>query len=111
VPDYTSRNVATQNEAPWSLLNVYKQLFQLRHTYRAIKDGKTTLRDSSKNVLVYSRETDAEHVLIAINLGPQTEIYDTGKSMPTVLLSTVLGQEIKEGKLVLKPYSGLVVKL
>jgi len=111
VPDYTIRNVATQNEAPWSLLNVYKQLFQLRYTYRAIKDGKTTLRDSSKNVLVYSRETDAEHVLIAINLGPQVEIYNTGNSMPTVLLSTVLGQEIKEGTIILKPYSGLVVKL
>jgi glycosidase len=69
---YETRNVATQEGDPDSLLSHYRQLIRLRQEQPALRAGDMVLLDSdSQPVYAFLRYTDAEAVLVAVNLSSE----------------------------------------
>jgi len=67
--DYPKINVTTENSDPTSLLNLYRQLINLRNDHSALRTGKTLVLQTG-NIRLYSvlRYDDNEGFLILINV-------------------------------------------
>jgi alpha-glucosidase len=69
---YKTYNVADELKDPDSILNWYKKLLSLRHTDPALLEGKyVAVNEDDPHVLAYLRQTDAETVLVAINMSAE----------------------------------------
>jgi alpha-glucosidase len=74
-PDAQTRNVALEAADPDSVLAAYRQLLALRKRLPALQVGAFRWIARTSNMLVYARETRAETVVVAINLGgPASDI-------------------------------------
>ena len=94
--DYERVNVNVQTDDPRGILALYRSLFQLRRSSPALIAGsfQTVLRDGP--VFVYRRDTDEQHMLVALNFGsePRTVVLDVpGHAGGSLLLSTHLDRE------------------
>jgi len=70
--NYPQVNVADESADPASLLNVYRQLIQLRLANAALRAGDTYVVKSDQNaILSYLRSSSDESVLVVVNLGDQ----------------------------------------
>src|SRR5438093_14895 len=68
--DSLTTNVAVENRAPKSLLNLYRQLIHLRKQNEALATGTLLpLSTSSAQVAAYLRRTSRRAVLVVANLG------------------------------------------
>jgi alpha-glucosidase len=66
---YKTYNVETEKKDAESILNYYRQLLSLRHTSRALLDGKyIALNEDNPNVLCYLRSYKGENVLVMLNM-------------------------------------------
>jgi alpha-glucosidase len=66
--DYARRNVAEQQDDPWSVLNVYKRLIQLRKENTALQHGNIRfLVHRPVEGMAYLREANGQAILIALN--------------------------------------------
>ncbi len=67
-PNYTHRNVSSQQENPASLLNFTRQLIALRKEYAALRRGEFEfLPTPTRQVMLYRRREGDEEILIALN--------------------------------------------
>jgi alpha-glucosidase len=62
-------NVADQRRDARSLLNLYRDLIQLRRSHRALQFGAYRPIEASGDLLVFARELPAERLVVALNLG------------------------------------------
>ena len=66
--DATTRNVATQDGDPGSVLETYRRLLALRRSSEALRNGTLLLRDTgTADVLAWFRESPSERVLVVVN--------------------------------------------
>lgn len=105
------RNVAAQQNDPTSLLNTHKALLEIRKNSEALKTGQTHIIESPQDLLVYSRQSSDEHLIILINFGSQTNSFHTGQSAMTEVYKTSQTVVFDEGSIVLGPYSGAIVRV
>jgi alpha-glucosidase len=114
-PQALTVNVAAQRADPSSLLCLYRRLLHLRRTELALGLGAYKPGPTSENVMVYSRELAARHLLIALNFSHQPQIVTlTGmKTAGTILLSSHLDREGEafQKTVELRPDEGLIVHL
>ncbi len=69
-PDSMTANVAVEDTAPGSLLNLYRRLFHLRKENEALAAGRLTpLAASAPGVTAYVRRAGDHIVLVVANLG------------------------------------------
>ena len=116
IPDtYKTYNVADELKDPDSILNWYKALLALRHTDGALLEGKyIALNEDDPNVLAYLRRTDAETVLVAINMSAephkirfaQTISLDCSRAKTLLTTQASLKQNsCAPGELALEPFA------
>ena len=68
--DYSTVNVAVENENPDSLLHHYRALIQLRKEHPALLAGDATLIETGNSaVFALLRNSGSESILIVVNLG------------------------------------------
>jgi len=66
---YKTYNVETEKKDPQSILNYYRRLLEMRHTDRALLDGKyVALNEYDPNVLSYLRSYKGRSVLVVLNM-------------------------------------------
>jgi glycosidase len=71
--DSLTVNVASQDQAPNSLLNLYRQLIRRRGTNPALKNGELIpVATGNESVLAYIRRSGAHEVLVVANLGTKS---------------------------------------
>ncbi len=90
-PGYQTRNVATEEKDPESLLSFYRSLIRLRRENAALHAGSFELIGDDNNVLAFVRRSaDGKQVLVALNFAatPQTRSYDMGRGQATTLVSS-----------------------
>ena len=69
-PDSARANVARQSDDPTSLLNHYRRLIRLRRSEPALGSGAWVPLDAGSDAIAaYLRRTDADTLLVAVNLG------------------------------------------
>jgi alpha-glucosidase len=109
-------NVADESKDPESVLNFYKKLLQLRHTNRALLDGKyVPLNENDQNVLTYLRSYKDQAVVVALNMSGaeqkvNLELSKHGFSSAKSLLAT--GKSAAAGDVVtLEPYGVFIGQL
>lgn len=118
---FLKSNVQQQQERNDSLLEFYKELIWLRKQHPALQQGVIEFKEEYlPDALVYKRSDDSEQLLIVINFTakrygfglPARPGSDTRH--PDMLLSTNFYSEKitpTEGKLVLNPGEGAIIKL
>lgn len=67
--DYQTYNVETEQEAPSSMLSLYRRLIALRQQEPALQVGAYGWVRSQDNVLAYLRQTEEQRFLVVLNLG------------------------------------------
>ena len=101
VPEsYKTHNVASESKDPSSVLYFYIHLLALRHSNRALLDGKyIALNENDPNVLSYLRQYRGESVLVVLNMSTSEQkasfdLKSNGVSgtEATTLLATAGGQ-------------------
>ena len=93
-PNYDKINVAAQEKDEDSLLNFYRKAIALRKSLPVVRDGDYREHfPNSRSLYVYSRETDAEKLLVVCSF-----------SEKTVALKVPAGFDISKGELVLANY-------
>jgi len=70
-PEGETRNVATLQADPGSILHLYRELLALRHSYAALNIGAFEMINSDDNVLAYTRTLGDQRVVVALNLGDE----------------------------------------
>jgi alpha-glucosidase len=66
---YKTYNVETEKKDPQSILNYYHRLLELRHSNKALLDGKyVALNESDPNVLAFVRSYKGQKVLVVLNM-------------------------------------------
>lgn len=72
--DYTTVNVAAQEQDPGALLNTYRQLIHLRQAHAALRTGSFTAVTSSAGLVdAFLREQADDRVLVALNFDGQAQ--------------------------------------
>jgi alpha-glucosidase len=67
-PDVTTRNVEVERTDPHSVLSFYRRLIALRAATPALQVGSLRLQPGEEvGVVAYTRETEEQVVLVAIN--------------------------------------------
>jgi oligo-1,6-glucosidase/alpha-glucosidase len=107
-PDWPSRNVATQEADPGSMLHLTRALLRLRREIPALSIGDYHPVASGDCLLAFTRRADASRLLVALNLGEEPVSLPDEARGGERLLSTLL-DEGEAG--VLRGNEGLVLKL
>ena len=123
--DSATVNVAAEDTAPGSMLNLYRQLIHLRRTHVALSEGRlapVTTGDSS--VVAYLRRATGQTVLVMVNLGSSSRTVamtggglTAGRYAVRTLLgkagaaTVVVGAGEHFASLTIEPRSSLVLEL
>jgi alpha-glucosidase len=92
--DYRTRNVATAETDPQSVLTLYRRLIALRRAEAALQVGTYGSVHVTDEVLAYTRQMGTRRLLVALNLsGTAVQVPSRGSTHATVLLSTYLDRE------------------
>ena len=71
--DWRTKNVATEEDDPGSLLNLYRQLIHLRLAHPALSHGVLSLASANdSSVASFIRQTEGEMVLVILNFGARS---------------------------------------
>jgi alpha-glucosidase len=97
-PNYKEVNVEAQEKDPFSILNFYKNLIQLRRTNELFVYGSyELLMEKDKQVYAYLRELDGKKAIVISNLTKDHAIWEAEEDVPAV----------SESKLALKNYESV----
>jgi len=80
-PSYKTHNVASEEQNPDSVLNLYKKVLALRHTNPALLEGSyTALNENDADVMSYLRSYEGKAVLVALNMSdaPRKASFNLG---------------------------------
>ena len=75
-PDWRTRNVACEREAPGSILSLHRDLLRLRRAHPALGLGDVRLLAADHNVLAYERIYGNDRIVIALNLSNRGQHCD-----------------------------------
>ncbi|MGO4170413.1 alpha-amylase family glycosyl hydrolase [Novosphingobium sp. YAF33] len=108
--DWSSRNVAAQNNDPASMLNFYRRMLALRRASPALSTGSFSLLGGSNDVLIYLREGGGQRLAVVLNLSSHIRRFElpANNQIKAVLAST-LQTEPAHGSL--SPNEGLVLEI
>ena len=113
--DYVSRNVQAQAEAPFSILNLYRELLRYRRQTRALHGGEyRSVDDEADNCFVYLRVADDERRLVALNFSAEPcTVAVPDEETGRVVISTHLDRQetVSLSALTLRPYEGVIIEL
>jgi alpha-glucosidase len=116
--DYANRNVESATQNPHSILNLYRQLIQIRKKNRALAVGSYRLLSSDhQSCWVYVRETDENSVLIALNFSAEAQTlrlpeFETGRiALSTLSDRADRNETVDLRALHLLPYEGCIIEL
>ena len=89
-PDASARNVEILKEDPRSILNLYRNLIQLRRSHLALSVGEFQHLHTEGELLIYERRHSGERLLVALNFGdePRPLPLSGDRTQVRVLLST-----------------------
>ena len=106
--------VDTQDAAPESLLQFYRQLLRWRKTQPAILHGAMQLLPVHAQVFAFVRTSDAERVLCVFNFSAQPAQYALPSDCQVgelLLGSGLQGARVQGGVVALAPWGGLFTRL
>jgi alpha-glucosidase len=117
---YKTYNVETERQDPRSILNYYHALLALRHTNKALLDGKyVVLNESDPNVLSYVRTYKGESVLVVLNMSGMAQKVKldlalkgiSAKSGKTLLSSFAAPAKMDVTEIVLEPFGAWIAEM
>jgi alpha-glucosidase len=111
IGDHEAVNVATLEHDPASILQLYRNLINLRRSNLTLVSGTLQSITVEQNMLCYQRIDDKQRIMVLLNIGsdPKTMSVETG----TILASTYLdrvGQEVS-GLIDMRASEGLIIRL
>jgi alpha-glucosidase len=110
---YKTYNVEAEKQNSGSILNYYRQLLAMRHTNKALLDGKyVALDDGNPYVLSYMRSYRGKNVLVVLNMSGVAQKIDLklsskgvgAKSAKTLLSSFAAPSRVDPSKIVAEPF-------
>lgn len=106
-------NVEIEARDARSMLSLTTQLLRLRRASPALETGRYCPRDSPEGTFVYTRETDGEHWLVALNLTASAQSVSLPGLTAVSVLSTHLDRDTAESldPLDLRPNEGCLIRL
>lgn len=111
--NYKKINVGNLIGKSGSLFNVYRSLISLRNTYISLSEGNwVPLLAGENGVIIYTRETPGEQVLVILNFKERTRKLRLEDSITgTVLLSTCRDEKslLDLQNLVLEPFEATIL--
>ncbi len=112
-PDYTTINVAVQENDPNSTLNYFRKLVALRKNEPTLVYGAYTLLDKENpNVFAYKRELNGKKIVVLLNFTENNSTFDIGISTKRskVILDNYNNTK-KIAKNNLRPYEAVILEL
>jgi alpha-glucosidase len=115
---YKTYNVETEKKDPQSILNYYRRLLEMRHTDRALLDGKyVALNEDDPNVLSYLRSYKGRSVLVVLNMSDAPQRVSLalkgvpGKSGKTLLSSFAAPERMNVSEISVEPFGAWIAEL
>lgn len=114
---YKTYNVESEKKDPNSILNYYRQLLTMRHTNKALLDGKyIALNEDDPNVLSYARSYKGQNVLVVLNMSGSARTIHLNlaskdvhaKVAKTLLSSFAAPSEVDPGEISLEPFGAWI---
>jgi len=114
--DFETMNVASLRQEPTSILNLYRQLIELRRKEPALSVGDYAALPAGNDLMAYIRKSGERRLLIALNFAGQPRSFDVGELQARrafLRISTHLDREHErvENELFLRADEGVVVEL
>jgi len=112
--DWSTRNVAVLEADPGSMLTLHRRLLALRRAHAALSLGTILLLPADGDILAYERQSGDERLLIVLNLGSETQMFElpAGVEAVDLLLSTTNREPTATARsLVLAPDEGLILTI
>jgi len=115
-PTAKTHNVADESKDPESVLSFYKKILKLRHTNKALLDGRyVPMNENDQNVLSYLRVYKDQAVLVALNMSGAEqkvsfELSKNGFTFATSLVATGKSSA-KVDVVTLEPYGVFIGQL
>ena len=108
--DETVTPLAIQKSMSTSYFNFYKMIIRFRNSNRAVALGDLELYEEKlpKPLMVYYRDHDDQQVLVAHNLGEE----ELSIELPATYVQQIFnlgGASVFEGRIILPPYSSIVI--
>ena len=114
-PDHQTRNVATMNADPSSMLSLLRRLLHYRRGHVSLSSGRWRLLDCVGDLLAFERRDGEERTIIALNFGAAAQAWPVPPGLPKgrIAISTHCDRqgERVEAALQLRPNEGLVLDL
>ena len=104
-------NVEAQLQDPASLLNLYRQLLQLRSQHLCLRFGDIDFlgNPGDRDTLVYRRRWGDQHVLVALNLDAERRPVDIGVTGRVLVSTTGVEKESLGPYLTFEPNQAVVL--
>jgi alpha-glucosidase len=107
-----ARNIMAQQRDGRSLLNLYRELIELRRQEPCLVKGEYRPRRAKNDVFSFVRALSERQILVGLNISGEPRLWDW-RGHGTILLSTGLDRALREieGPIHLKPNEGVIVRL
>jgi alpha-glucosidase len=114
---YKSYNVESEKKDPNSILNYYQRVISLRHTNKALLEGKyIALNEDDPNVLSYVRSYKDKNVLVVLNMSNVTQKVNLNlaskgvpaKSAKTLLSSFTAPGQVDTSEISVEPFGAWI---
>lgn len=112
--DFVTNNVVTQVDDKNSLLNLYKDLIELRKRFKSLSMGKwIPLNKGENGIISYSRVSEKETTIVYVNFtGKEKLVKEELIINSEIIFSIGEKSRILEGEtLLIESYGGVVIKL
>ncbi|MGN6545081.1 MAG: alpha-amylase family glycosyl hydrolase [Aureliella sp.] len=110
--DTLSKNVASQESDPESLLNFYRRLMKLRAGTECLKTGHYTPLDPPEDVLAFRRGDESDGMLVALNFRSQTVTWPLPSKKAKVIFSTHARSTCcSDNEISIEPNEGVIFQL
>ena len=108
-PNYQEQNVEVLEDDPESILNLYKDLLQLRKSSPSLIKGDLKLLESPADILAYDREISGEKTGIFMNFSERNICVDLNDPVDRVMFS-ICPVEIVPNKINLPSFGSAVIR-
>lgn len=106
-----------QADSTYNIYHHYQKLIAFRKDHQVLADGEfQAIETGNKTLLAYSRKNQEEELIVIHNLSKeqeeiQNEMLKSGTILYDDSLESKEGNELKEDRILLAPYSTIVVKI
>jgi alpha-glucosidase len=107
---YSAHNVEILRGDPRSLVNLYRELIDLRRNHHALSVGGFRLLVSNASTLIYERTMGEDRLVVALNFTDMPQALPTNFGEAFLLLTTRLDRKGTLEEVVLRPNEGLIVR-